>query len=215
MNGCAQRSQPHSISTEIFSCAIEVELKLFQLDVVSPRFANETFRKVDNRVRDRVVCSKWAGVGRYAERERTMFGLPFDRFPIDRCFDDFRFFPAEINFRAEQDDSVHLSIGFANGVDYCRVPFPLPDITPLLERSGNPFRASAAARKCEQGNEKNRVRVQLDPERSIEGPILDRFAHVLWQDVDLIVQVGDGARNFQDSIVSARAQVQFTHRHAN
>ena len=34
-----------------------------------------------------------------------------------------------------------------------------------------------------------------NPERAVERAILNRFAYVLRQDVDLVVQIGDGAGN--------------------
>ena len=43
----------------------------------------------------------------------------------------------------------------------------------------------------------------LNPKRAIERAVLNRFAHVLRRDVDLVVQIGNGARDFQDAIVSA------------
>ena len=66
----------------------------------------------------------------------------------------------------------------------------------------------------------------LDPERAVKGPILDRFAHVLRRDVDLatgrvrptgglVIEIGDGARDFQDAVVGAGAEIQFAHRNAN
>ena len=49
--------------------------------------------------------------------------------------------------------------------------------------------------------------VLLNPERAIEGPILDRFANVLGCDIGLAVEIGDCARDFQNTIISARAEV--------
>ena len=46
------------------------------------------------------------------------------------------------------------------------------------------------------------LRASSDPKRAIESAILDRFAHVLGREVDLAVEIGDGARNFQAAIVS-------------
>ena len=45
------------------------------------------------------------------------------------------------------------------------------------------------------------------PERAIEGAILDGFAHVLGCDIGLAVEIGDRARDFQDPIVGAGAEV--------
>ena len=55
----------------------------------------------------------------------------------------------------------------------------------------------------------------LDPERSIKGAILDRFAHVLGCDRFGALEVGDRARDFQDAIVGAGAQIEFRHRDAD
>ena len=45
----------------------------------------------------------------------------------------------------------------------------------------------------------------LDPERAVEGPILNCFAYVFWRDLSLTIEIGDGSRNFQDSVVRASA----------
>ena len=36
---------------------------------------------------------------------------------------------------------------------------------------------------------------RLNPKRPIKGPVLDRFAHVLWRNVALAVEVGDCTRD--------------------
>ena len=54
-----------------------------------------------------------------------------------------------------------------------------------------------------------------NPESAIESPILDRLADVLGRDLRFSVEISDGARDFQDPIVSAGAEIQFAHRHAN
>src|SRR4029078_3995317 len=46
---------------------------------------------------------------------------------------------------------------------------------------------------------------QLYPEGAIECAILNRFAHMLRRDLSLAIEIGDGARNFQNSIVRAGA----------
>ena len=48
---------------------------------------------------------------------------------------------------------------------------------------------------------------RLNPKRPVEGAILDRFADVLGCDIGLAVEIGDRARDFQDPIVSAGAEV--------
>ena len=56
---------------------------------------------------------------------------------------------------------------------------------------------------------------RLHPERPIERPILNRFAHMLRRDLSLAIEISDSARNFQDPIISAGAQIQFVHGYAN
>src|SRR5213592_353931 len=53
------------------------------------------------------------------------------------------------------------------------------------------------------------------PKCAIEGTILDGFADVLGRDLRFSVEISDGARDFQDPIVGAGAEIQFAHRHAN
>jgi hypothetical protein len=57
--------------------------------------------------------------------------------------------------------------------------------------------------------------VHLDPKSAIESPILDRFADMFAGDLITRLQIGDRARHFQDPVVSASAQIQLRHRHAN
>ena len=45
----------------------------------------------------------------------------------------------------------------------------------------------------------------LDPERAVKCAILNRFAHMLRRDLSLAIEIGDGARNFQNPVVSAGA----------
>ena len=54
----------------------------------------------------------------------------------------------------------------------------------------------------------------LPPELAIQCAALDRFADVLGRDGFAAGEVGDGAGDFQDSIVAARTEVQVVHRHA-
>ena len=46
-----------------------------------------------------------------------------------------------------------------------------------------------------------------NPECAIEGPVLNRFAHVFIAGL----QVGDASRYFQDAVVSTGAEIQFCH----
>src|SRR5437667_2448593 len=55
----------------------------------------------------------------------------------------------------------------------------------------------------------------LNPERAIEGAVLDRFADVLGSDVALTIEIGNRTRDLEDAIVSACAQIEFGHRNAN
>ena len=55
----------------------------------------------------------------------------------------------------------------------------------------------------------------LNPKRPIERPVLDRFTYVLGGYVVARLQISDGARHFQNAVVSARAEIQFRHRHAD
>ena len=48
---------------------------------------------------------------------------------------------------------------------------------------------------------------ELYPERAIEGAILDGFADVLGCDIGLAVEIGDRARDFEDPIIGAGAEV--------
>ena len=49
------------------------------------------------------------------------------------------------------------------------------------------------------------------PQLAIERTILNRFGDVLARDVLRAGQIRDGARDFQDAVVSSRAQIQITH----
>ena len=66
----------------------------------------------------------------------------------------------------------------------------------------------------------------LYPQRAIKGAVLDCFADVLRGDVDLasgrvrptgglVLQISNGAGDFQDAIISAGAQIEIRHRHAD
>src|SRR5438477_4542526 len=53
------------------------------------------------------------------------------------------------------------------------------------------------------------------PKCAIEGTILDGFADVLGRDLRFSVEISDGARDFQDPIVGAGAEIQFAHCHSD
>ena len=46
---------------------------------------------------------------------------------------------------------------------------------------------------------------RLHPERAVKRAISNRFAHVLRRDLGLDIEIGDGARNFQNPIISVGA----------
>ena len=79
-------------------------------------------------------------------------GLSLDHFPINRGLYDLRFLGGQIDFRAEEDNSVHTAVRFLDGVNHCRRPFPLPNVTALLERSGNRLLSSITACEDKQPN---------------------------------------------------------------
>ncbi len=49
--------------------------------------------------------------------------------------------------------------------------------------------------------------ILLNPKSAIKGPVLDRFADVFARDLVARLEISDGARNFQDTVVSASAQI--------
>ena len=53
------------------------------------------------------------------------------------------------------------------------------------------------------------------PQTTVESPILDGFTEMICSDLVRAGQVGNGTRNFQNPIISARAQIQVAHRFAN
>ncbi len=69
---------------------------------------------------------------------------------------------------------------------------------------------AALARVCNAGRA-----IALNPERPVEGAILDRFAHMVGRDRLRAGEIGDGACDFQDPVVGTRAQVQLGHRDAD
>jgi hypothetical protein len=55
----------------------------------------------------------------------------------------------------------------------------------------------------------------LNPKGAIEGAVLDGFADVLGGDGVGSVEIGDRARDLEDTVVGAGAEVQFGHRNAD
>ncbi len=51
------------------------------------------------------------------------------------------------------------------------------------------------------------------PQISVEGAVLDRFGDVVRADLLLRVEIGDGPRDFQYPVISARAEIQLRHGH--
>src|SRR5213593_4757274 len=53
----------------------------------------------------------------------------------------------------------------------------------------------------------------LDPQLAVERAVLDRFGYVLRLDALRTVEIGNRARDLEDAVVGAGAQVQFGHCH--
>lgn len=79
----SQDRQPRAITRKFLLRAIEVELELFDFHIVRASIIEKLFRNIDNHPRRRVVCSKWPGERRNAQRERALLSLAAHRFLID------------------------------------------------------------------------------------------------------------------------------------
>ena len=118
-----------------------------------PDLHRESARRLEVASQDRQSPARarrrneMTGKRRNPEGERAMSAFPFRGVPVDRRPGDLRFFSGKIDFRAENHDAIHPSIGFAKRLHHSWSPLPLPEITSLFQRAGNRLLSSIAS--CE------------------------------------------------------------------
>src|SRR5438477_5141955 len=166
MNGRAQHPQPRTVTVQIFLRAIEVELELLNLNVVSARIGEELRCKIDNCTPDVVIGPERSGKWGDSKRDRAPRRLSSDRLPIDRRLNDLRVFSGKTNFGTKQNDAVHAFFGLANCVNHCWGPFALPEIPALSQRTGNLLLSSITTGDRSQRHQTNDSRSQIQSVRS-------------------------------------------------